>query len=450
MNKSAYLTMKKVKAVTRHKSALVFLLLCIMALILSPWANAPSPVSPYVPEFEAEAIASAQPFTPMVFSELTVEVGMEEAEFNVLAGQNEAFMLRHPDINIDLIRVEPAQAYRNFVLSSQLGDSADIILLANEWVREFASSGYLLPADAAFVGKALAEQFDALAAPLKWNGYLWGVPRSFDPFVVIWNIDMLHEWLGGDVVLPLTIEQWSALATKSSELQGTPSWLTLDPSDPLALLAWLENVSGGRSDGIWSKGSRPWEGTPFEQGLTLLEQQRSNITFAQTTEQASFSLKNRETLAAIIPYSKAATLAAEPRLSSDAKLELDHRTWKLPYVWPRGSSFVISSHTVVEDAAHTWIAEMTDIPIQLQNMEELNRLPVYRTLYESDRQLSNLLPDREGKAFPNQASMNIGPKLSEQLKELGVIWNSFATGEITLLEWNKRWAELIANHQLDN
>ncbi len=434
----------------RHKSALVFLMLCVMILILSPWAKAPSPVSPIVPEPEAEALATVQPVKMQELSLLTVEVGLEEAEFSVLAGQNEAFTLRHPDITVELIRIDPNQAYRIFHQSSQLGDSPDIMLLANEWVKEFAASGYLLPADAAFVGKALAEQFDALTSPLKWNGYLWGVPRSMDPFVLVWNTEWLHEWLGEDAALPLTIEQWSALAIRSSELQGTPSWLTLHPSDPLTLLAWLESVSDERSDGIWSGGNRPWEGTLFEQALSLLEQHRSGITLAQTAEEASRLLQDRETLAAVIPYSIAAAMAAEPRLSSDAKLELDHHAWKLPHVWPRGSSFAISSHSEAGDAARTWIAEMTDISIQLQNMEELNKLPVYRSLYDSDRQLSNLLPGRDGKSFPNQASLIKEPKLPERLKELGVIWNSFAMGDITLLDWNKRWTESIANLQLND
>lgn len=433
-----------------HKSALVFLLLCIMTVILSPWANAPSPVSPIIPALDTEALAIVQPTASLVYSELTVEVGLEEAEFNVLSQQNKAFSQRHPDISVELIRVEPDQAYRVFQLSSQLGDSADIMLLNNEWVKEFAASGYLLPADAAFVGKALAEQFDALAAPLKWNGYLWGVPRSLDPYVMVWNKEWLDEWLGEGVVLPLTIEQWSTLAQRSTELQGAPSWLTLNPRDPLTLLAWLEIVTEERSDGIWANGNRPWQGTLFEQGLTLLEQHRIGITMAQSSSQSILSLKNRETLAAVLPYSEAASLIAEPRLSSDAKLELDQRSWKLPYVWPRGNSYVISSHAAYEEAAHTWIAEMTDIPIQLQNLEVLNRLPVYRSLYDSDRQLSNLLPGREGKSFPNQASLNIGPDVPKQLVELGILWNRFALGEITLIEWHEHWDELITNTQLDD
>lgn len=429
----------------RYKSALVFLLLCIMVLILSPWTNAPSPVSPIVTEPKTEALAITQPAVLQEISELTVKVALEEAEFNALVDQNKAFALKHPEITVELQRVDPEQAYSVFKLASQLGESADIMLLANEWVKEFATSGYLLPADASFVGKALTEQFEALTSPLKWNGYLWGVPRSLDPFVLVWNTQLMHEWLGENANLPLTIEQWSVLASKNSELQGMPTWLTLNPNDPLMLLAWLESVTGERSDGIWTEGSKPWLGTSFEQALALLDQHRSGISWTDTAEKASQALKNGETLVAIVPYSVAASLLAEPRLETDAKLELDHHSWKLPYVWPRGSSFAISAHTEAEDAVYTWVAELTNIPVQLQNMEVLNRLPVYRSLYDSDRQLSNLLPGNAGKSFPNQASLNMEPELPERLEQLGLIWNKFAMGEIGFVDWNKEWTELITN-----
>jgi maltose-binding protein MalE len=229
--------MKKVKAVARRKSALVFLLLCMMVLILSPWADAPSPYSPIVTMPKGEAFETAEPVIAQEVSDLTVEVALEESEFSKLIDQNEAFVRRHPDIMVTLLRTDPQQAYSAFKRASQMEESADVMLLSTDWVKEFASSGYLLPADAAFIGKALAEQFDALSAPLKWNGYLWGVPLNMDPFVLVWNTDLLQEWLGEDVVLPLTIEQWTALAEHSTQLddEASVSWLTLDRNDPSSM-----------------------------------------------------------------------------------------------------------------------------------------------------------------------------------------------------------------------
>jgi ABC-type glycerol-3-phosphate transport system substrate-binding protein len=431
--------MKKVKAVVSRKSALVFLLLCIMVVILSPWVDAPSPSTSVDPVPDVEGFTTAEPVFAEEISQLTVKVALKEPEFNALVIQNDQFKLKHPDITVELSRIDPEQAYSDYKQASQLEESADVILLSNEWVKEFAASGDLLPADAAFVGKALTEQFDALVAPLKWNGYLWGVPRDMDPYVLVWNSVMLRQWLGEGVTLPLTIEQWTALAAKSAELQGAASWLTIDRKDPLALLAWLENAGNGRSDGLWTEGSKPWEGTAFEQALSLLDQQRVGVHWIASPEEAGALLKNGTTLAAIVPYSLAAQWVAEPPLGTDVKLELDHQSWKLPYIWPRGSSFAISSNTQNEEAAYKWIAEMTDSPIQLQNMEEGYRLPVYRSLYDNDRRLSNLLPGRNGQTFPNQAPLAMGPDMTSRLRQLGILWGKFSTGDIHLDEWKKEF-----------
>jgi ABC-type glycerol-3-phosphate transport system substrate-binding protein len=433
------LTMKKVKAVASRKSALVFLLLCVMVVILSPWVDAPSPSASVVPVTEGEGFTTAEPVIAEEVSRLTVEVALKEPEFNALVLQNDQFKLNHPDIKVELSRIDPEQAYSDYKQASQLGESADVILLSNEWVKEFAASGYLLPADAAFVGKALTEQFEALVAPLKWNGYLWGVPRDMDPYVLVWNMVMLRQWLGENVTLPLTIEQWTALTAKSAALQGAASWLTINRNDPFALLAWLENAGNGRSDGLWTEGSKPWEGTMFEQALSLLDRQRVGVHWIVSAEEAGTLLKNGTTLAAIVPYSMAAQWVAETPPSIDVKLELDHQSWKLPFIWPRGSSFAISSNTQNEEAAYKWIAEMTDASIQLKNIQEGQRLPVYRSLYDNDRMLTNLLPGRNGQTFPNQAPLAIGPEMSSRLRQLGILWGKFSTGDIHLDEWKKEF-----------
>jgi ABC-type glycerol-3-phosphate transport system substrate-binding protein len=435
------LTMKKVKAVASRKSALVFLLLCIMVVILSPWADAPSPSTAIVPVPEGEGLATAKPVIAEEFSRLSVEVALEEPEFKELLLRNDDFVRMHPDISVEMRRIDPKQAYSSYKQASQMDESADVILLSNEWVKEFAASGYLLPADAAFVGKAMTEQFDALIAPLKWNGYLWGVPRDMDPYVLVWNTGMLHEWLGQDVTLPLTIEQWAALTAKSAEMQGAASWLTIDRNDPLAFLAWLENVADERSDGLWTAGSKPWEGTTFEQALSLLDQQRAGVQFIDAAMEAKRYLNDGTTLAAIIPYSMAAPWVADQQFGTNTKLELDHQSWKLPYVWPRGSSFAISSNTENEEAAYKWIAEMTDAPVQLENMEVHYRLPVYRSLYDSDRRLSNLLPGRNGQTFPNQTPLAMGPDITSRLDQLGSLWGKLAVGTMTLDDWKKEWNE---------
>ncbi|BBI34695.1 extracellular solute-binding protein [Cohnella abietis] len=429
----------------RRKSALVFVLLCITALVISPWADAPSPKytpspeSPVAPVTKGEPFASEEPAVAEEISHITVGVALGEQEFNALADQNKQFLLNNKDMTVDLLRIDPEQSYSIYRKSSQMEESADVMLLSNEWVKEFAVSGYLLPADSAFVGKALAEQFDALLAPLKWNDYLWGVPHDMDPFVIAWNTDVLHKWLGEDVTLPLTLEQWVTLSARSAEQEGAISWLTIDPNDPLALLAWLENATGERSDEWWSDESSPLDNIAVKQALSLIEQQRAGVSFTSNAGEAARLLNDGTTLAAIVPYSLAATWEAEPWLVNEAKIEIDHQAWKLPFVWPRGNSFVISANTKEEEAAYKWIAEMTSDQIQLHNMEKQRKLPVYRSIYDSDSKLSNLLPGRAGKSFPNQSPLYMGPDMADQLNVLGNLWRRLAKGNLTLENWKEEW-----------
>jgi len=429
--------------VARRKLALVFLLLCIMVLLLSPWADAPSPSSAPVAVQTGELPKAEEPEQVKKVSRITVEVALEEREFYALSNMNDDFAFRHPEIEVELRRIAPEQAYDSYRRLSELEDAADVMLFRNEWVAEFASSGYLLPADAAFVGKALGEQFEALSGPLKWNNYLWGVPRDMDPYVLVWNVDMLHAWLGEDTVLPLTADQWIAAsdASAATDIGDGVYWLALDALDPLALLAWLECVAGERSDGLWEFGGEAWSDTEQGKALGLLNEKRANVRFGREFGDTARALIEGRSMAGVMPYSEAVALVLRNGTKEEggAKLSIDYETWKLPYVWPRGSSFVISSRTDSEEAANAWIADMTGEQAQLLHMEEQGKLPVYRSFYDADRRLSDLLPGRSGQAFPNQSPLLHGPGTVERLGRLGEMWNKFAKGELSLEGWREEW-----------
>ncbi len=459
--------MKKVTAVARRKIALILILVGMMVLILSPWKE-PSRVQTAIPAvavpqtepaFVSEPVELAKP------ARLSVAVAMEEEAFQALAEQNVDFRKRHRDITVTLTRVDPDNAYRYFRRASEMEEAADVMLLNSEWVSEFAASGYLLPVEAAFVGKAEAEQFDALIAPVKWNDYKWGVPLDFDPYVLVWNETLLEQWLGSGVSLPLTIEQWGAVATKSAETFDNPvfldeqqdsdasrpssgpiGWLSIDPNDPYALLSWLENAAGVRTDTLWTDGGESWAATPLGNALELFEAYRPGVRYASSAATVWDQLYDGETLVAVVPYSTAMGLMDDDDSHPSIQLKLDHSSWKLPYVWPRGMSYVLSSGTTVEEAAMTWISEMTDASIQSANEKRLDRLPVYRSIYDSDTgKLSNLLPSRGGQAFPNQAASMGGPELTGRLLQLKSLWQQFAAGQLSIDDWKRSWSESLSD-----
>jgi ABC-type glycerol-3-phosphate transport system substrate-binding protein len=426
-----------VKAVAVRKSALVLIVLGVMLFILSPWTEAPPRISVPAPVAMDDSVAILKPVIAQAPSMLTVEAALGDAEFSILAEHNRQFMTRNRNVIVNLIQVKPEDAYRKFTESLELGDAADVMLVSNEWIQPFAVSGYLLPADAAFVGSALAEQFPAVAAPAKWNGYSWAVPMDFDPYVMVWNSTLLRSLLGDNVVFPLSAEQWELLAAKSEAMKPAASWLTLNPQDPLSLLAWLDNAAGQRSDILIDSVYAQWQGGVFDTALGILDRHKAGVTMEVDFMQAGRSAAEGKTAAAVIPFSTAARIRNETAPGSS--IQVDRSSWNLPFVWPRGRSYVISSQTEVEEAAYAWIAEMTDAPAQIEYYRQFSLLPVYRSVYDGDLQLSNLLPSRIGQRFPNVPPQSMGPGITSRLAHLGELWREFAQGRLTMQDWKNQW-----------
>ncbi|MFC5703616.1 ABC transporter substrate-binding protein [Cohnella faecalis] len=437
---------------TRRKFALLFLLLGFMTLVLAPWATAPSAIVLPRTEPDNGTVVSAAPNLNNDPVRIRVSVGLDEQEFDQLQEQNAGWSTRHPDIQVELSRVEPEDAYRAFKESSRLGEAADVMLLQNEWVREYAASGYLLTADAAFVGEALAEQFDALTASLKWNGYIWGVPRDFDPYVLVWNREALRKVLGDEATVPLTLQQWTALTAKASESGEGISWLAISNRDPFAILSWLESATGIRTDSVWENKNGPWSSEPWATALSLLNHAKEGIAFGQDASFVERQLLEEKALIGLLPNSEAVKLTERDLTSrsSGVKLIVDRSRWKLPFVWPRGRSYVVSSGTEAEDAARQWIVGMTGTENQLLNEKQFAKLPVYRSLFRTGTSLHGLLPEDSANSFPYQAPVMNGPELPERLDRLSELWYGFAASGLTADEWISRWSEESADFQLND
>jgi ABC-type glycerol-3-phosphate transport system substrate-binding protein len=434
-----------VNAVNRRKSALLFLLLFLTILILTPWASAPSPAKPSDPKPDHGPAAAVVPEVEAKVLHIKVAAALNVAEFQFLESENRRLADRLPDIAAELVRVPPASAYDEFRHTLQLGEAADVMLLENEWVKQFAASGYLLPADSAFVGEALAEQFDALSSPVKWNDYLWAVPRDFDPYVMVWNVSVLHALLGDTAVTPLGPAQWAVLAQKNRESGQNLSWLTIDGRDAMALLAWLETVSGERTDTLWNDTAKTWTGTGKGQALALLDAERPGVSFAQGSSEAALHIAAGKSAAAVLPYSEALKLTVPSPNPGAMNLVMDVSAWSLPYHWPRGRSYAVASRTAEPDAARRWIALMTEAEVQQANELAFGKLPVYRSLYGNDSSLASLFPGGGASAFPHSASEEYGPELPIRLERLGRLWREWVDGRVTLQEWVRLWPETASS-----
>ena len=440
----------------RRKIALVSMLLFLMVLLLSPWASAPTPSSPASADDPDELQTltlspdvSEPADRPLAPVDLRVAAALKSSEFESLRRQSEKQAYQFRDIRVSFVRIDPAAAYSAYANASRVGEAADVMLMDNEWVKTFAVSGFLSPADSAFAGDALSEQFDALVSPLRWNGYMWGVPRDFDPYVLLWNLDALRTIAGdSEASPPDQLAQWQELAAASQALESPLNWLAIGGSDPLALLYWVQAVTGETPE-LFRGDGNSWRDTPVGEALALLDLARSGVVFGRDLPEVVGALTSGDAAAAIVPYSEARKLA-DGRLPD--VLLADLSAWKQAYVWPRGRSFVISSRTKADDAARRWIAAITEPDVQRDQLQDTGKLPVYQSLYREmdDRELAALLSSGDAGAFPRSPLPDFGPDLPARLADLGGLWQDFAAGAMDAKSWVEQTAKLSTDAKLDD
>lgn len=472
----------QVNVFTRRIFTLFAVLSALAIVLLAPWAVAPSRSDhpAFVPESEKET-ASQPPAPKGEPATISVAVGMAENEFAQLAERSVEWAADHDEIIVKLERLEPSAAHSAFVRDSKLGEAADVMLVDNEWAMEFATAGYLLPADAAFIGEALAEQFDALISPLKWNGLVWAVPYDFDPYVRVWNRDLLK----GDTIaaaIPANPGEWEALMARSRQSAGRWAWLAADGSDPFALLAWLETATGARSD-VWmltesdlrreagSEGrsaKKPAEGTALDtakiadwtSAIATLYRERAGILFAGSPAEVAEALLAGKVALGLLPHSEAMKLLKRSEAGEGtAKLDVDRSGWNVPFVWPRGRSFALFSGTKVAEAARKWIAGMTRAAAHSENERETGKLPVYRSLFAPGTSLHKQLAGAmtAQSAFPNRPPAAADPALPARLAALSSLWKELNDGAnerresvpFDIKRWRSLWPVLSSSPDLE-
>ncbi|MDG0812183.1 extracellular solute-binding protein [Cohnella rhizosphaerae] len=355
---------------TRRKYVVVLMLLMLAVLLTAPWASAPKPdLAPDAAPEGQEATLEAPVFAEQR-AELTVKIMQDEATFRLLERQSEVFERSHPDIRVHLERGDAADASSVPDDWQERTGSADVALVPSLWVKRMAVSGILLPADSAFEGDALSEQFEAIAAPLKWNGFMWGVPHHLDPYVVVWNRARLSAAArqdGSALTLPLGTEDWSTLGASMAS-EGSRPWLAIDERDPAALLTWLGAATGlrpdlllGDSQGTWGTGS----------SAAMLNTLRGSVSLRAPDDSAAFwqAMAAGQYAAAVAPLSVAEAGIASLAPASAAGLSIDRSGWDKAYVFDGGASFVIGAGTQRESAAKNWIAAMTEAKLQLDNYD---------------------------------------------------------------------------------
>jgi len=119
--------------------------------------------------------------------QLRVSVSLGTEEWNTLNSLTDEFMRTHNGIRVQLENVPAADRYAAWKKAGQFGASPDLMLLDNGWVQEFAALGFLYPVSEFFTTDKQTQYLPAVLDQVKWNGYLWGVPKEIDPYILVWN-----------------------------------------------------------------------------------------------------------------------------------------------------------------------------------------------------------------------------------------------------------------------
>lgn len=127
--------------------------------------------------------------------ELKVGVSVSDEEFESLQSMNEQYEDMYQNIHINWVRIPSEQAYSQMLrATSYSSEQLDIVLLNNEWVYAFATSGFLAPLDEQTEQRLEGRIPSSANVQLVWNDYVWAIPMEIDPVILIYNSRVLEEY----------------------------------------------------------------------------------------------------------------------------------------------------------------------------------------------------------------------------------------------------------------
>ncbi|MNW44152.1 Bacterial extracellular solute-binding protein [compost metagenome] len=380
------------------------------------------------------------PFTPPEASNLQetghiqVAVQMDESDFRRLEEMNRQFTVIHP-VEVDLVNVPAEETYASFQRQlMKLGDSPDVLLLDNVWIRRFAADGYLLPTEGYYSGSLSGEVLSASLIPNEWNGYVWGVPLDVDPYVMVYNPAKLKQ-LGLEHP-PASVDDWNALLSAYKKQRSQPYLLGLDYRDPYAAATLLWQIGGGWKPG----GTEPFFAVkgnmPFS--LQQMEQIQPWLLDSGAAGADAWGKLNSDELAMMIVPATDAQKHTHPQM----KVWMPEVQPNLASSWIRGRSYAVSSQTDNAEAAGLWISEMTSALNQMRWQESSGQLPVVKTIYyEAARnELPAWIPATL--AAGAGAALPASPALPGQLEAFATLTYDYLSGAITAKQYRGRLAEL--------
>lgn len=341
---------------------------------------------------------------------LRVSVSLGTAEWNSLSALTDEFMRTHDGITVKLENVPASEQYTAWKKAGQFGTAPDLMLLDNGWVQEFAALGFLYPVSEFFTTDKQSQYLPAVLDQVKWNGYLWGVPKDIDPYILVWNRNMAEAngWKKAPATGAELIEWNRKLMNPDKGTYG----IYFDHQDYLSLLSVFTAFMDVLPDGASPLGAvdEPAFRKALHDFLVPQKEEWDSALFAANYPARSeawdpWTLLGEGKLAAMV------TTVSEYRRHSMYGVELS--SLPMPGTgktktgsWLKGRSYCLSSHSENTAAAMEWVKAVTGTDAESREWTDTGMLPVmlanYATtpLVAEEKFKSYAWLVQEGKAMP--------------------------------------------------
>jgi ABC-type glycerol-3-phosphate transport system substrate-binding protein len=440
---------------SRRKNGMIFIAIVFLCFLLLTQLMGDDAQN--IPTLQDREQITGLPIDPNVILgdediELAATVYMEPEEFKLLTAWNEEFQQLHPGATIKLTNLTYEQSYQYFKEQAKAGQSANIMMLDNNWISEFAARGYLSNRANDFTSNDIGAAFNQALAQAEWNGYTWAVPHSVDPYIIVWNKALFKK--EGQSELPEGIDEW--LMLHESFLQNDPTYegIHVDSSDEQAFVSLIWAFQGN-----WSKELDHMYTLDTNKDIELLQKLMSSDLILNkdgltkpllhmqslSSSESWEKFANNQFAAMVVPLSEWMARKKGDEAISVSLVRGDSNDTGL---WLSGTSYAVSSQTHHQEMAYAWIAWMTNLTHQIQTLGVAYKLPANVTTLDSNSLLS--LPQSEllGRAVEEGRAWSKDPQLSLKMIILQQAIGDIVMDPSLIKEWNvqleQSWKQMEA------
>lgn len=353
---------------------------------------------------------------------LSVAVQLPEDQFAKLEQMNQSVMEDYP-LQVELTNLPAETDYNGIRQLLELGDSPDVLLLGNAWVRRFATGGYLLPAESYYPGALNGEVLGASLVQNEWNGYIWAVPMDTDPYVWVYHEGRLKELGTG---FPAKASEWDQAIQHFKKQKSFPYLVVLNYNDPYAMMSFTWQISGETEpDGEEALFKLDEEERQTLKRIDSLRPYLKDLRGTGEQQEVWTGLYNGESAFALVKWSE-----ADQHRHPSLKIKFADPNSASGAMWIASRSFAVSARSENTEAAGTWISAITSQLMQREWYDTTRQFPVKKTLYfqAARNDLPTSIPtsfiNEKGTPLPSGAGI---PVFMERYAKLSA---SFLKGEI--------------------